>query len=90
MSHWSSSPAYQSQHDCHNGLVLWEGGLRSDPDVKLQPDLFLQSSGTLIMVNLLLLSLPWFSLLSRAFAGETSDAGNVKGYSDSDMFFSVR
>ena len=53
--------------------------MRPDPDVSLQPDLFFQSLGTLIMGNLRLLSLTWLSLLSRAFAGEISDAGIVKG-----------
>ena len=32
-----------------------------------------------VMANMLLLSLPWLLLLSRAFAGEISDAGIVKG-----------
>ena len=32
-----------------------------------------------VMANMLLLSLPWLLLLSRAFAGEISDAGIIKG-----------
>ena len=34
---------------------------------------------SVIMANLRQLSLTWLSLLSRAFAGEISDAGIVKG-----------
>ena len=79
MSPWSSSPAYQLQYDRHTGLVWRKGGVRPVPDVYLQPDLFFQSLGTLIMGNLHLLSITWLSLLSRAFAGEISDAGIVKG-----------
>ena len=67
--------------------------MRADSDVWFRLNLFLHSLGMLIMANLLLVTLQWISLLSRAFAGEISDAGIVhsvahcSGFRDnSDMF----